>query len=469
MQPKEASSSSASSTSSTGASGGTDGDATGSNSADQEQQSHEQQLVTELADAMLAKLVRVGALDVGRISQHLRDILLKNNQTTTTSSTTTGRGGSSSSSSARSPGVVEKENIHNASRSPTTSSTTTGPNQEPQGVGASAIGLSSSPSLPGSSSTSSGHQKKNQQQQQQKNVQSPHQQAVASGSAGAMGSLLTCLVQEAQRFNSLLLLMKRSLADLQRAVGGIIVMSAELDSMFLDLSRHKVPQIWQKIAYPTCKKLQSWFTDFLQRIDFFRKWIQQAKSKIPAAFWVTAFFFPQGFLTSVLQAFSRLHHVSVDTLQFKFTPGEFSDPDALPPAELAAIASSLSDGILVYGMFLEGAQWDFSQLILADQDPGVMFTPSPCIQFVPTVAKGHQGGNINPSSGDTTDGGIEQDLYDDIFYHYECPLYKTPSRAGTLSTTGLSSNFIIAIKLDTNQKPNYWVLRGVALLTMLAD
>lgn len=49
------------------------------------------------------------------------------------------------------------------------------------------------------------------------------------------------------------------------------------------------------------------------------------------------------------------------------------------------------------------------------------------------------------------------------------PLYKTITRAGTLSTTGHSTNFIIDIHCPTKRKPDYWVLNGTALFCALAE
>ena len=52
---------------------------------------------------------------------------------------------------------------------------------------------------------------------------------------------------------------------------------------------------------------------------------------------------------------------------------------------------------------------------------------------------------------------------------HECPLYKTATRAGVLSTTGASSNFVVAVDIPTDRNPDYWVSMGAAMLCALAD
>jgi len=246
---------------------------------------------------------------------------------------------------------------------------------------------------------------------------------------GYIDSLQVCLSQEVERFNRILSVQRKTLAELKRAIKGEVVMSVELDKMYQSLLNNQVPLLWQKVSYPSLKSLSSWFDDLIKRVEFFNNWLNKGK---PKGFWLSAFFFPQGFLTSVLQNFARKYKTPIDILGFAFEFLEFT--------EVERIQSAPEDGCYIYGLFAEGCRFDLKHGRLEDSRPGEMFTDAPVIYFNPTE-------NYIPDP-----------------YDYSMPVYKTTVRAGTLSTTGHSTNFIIYIDIPTKQKPEYWTLNGAALI-----
>lgn len=101
-------------------------------------------------------------------------------------------------------------------------------------------------------------------------------------------------------------------------------------------------------------------------------------------------------------------------------------------------------GVNVHGIFIEAAYWNSSQGGLCDAKEGELYSKLPAIRFIPslTIERGNR---------------------------YEAPLYKTQDRSGTLSTTGHSTNFILAILLESNLSPDFWILRGTALVSGVTE
>jgi len=114
---------------------------------------------------------------------------------------------------------------------------------------------------------------------------------------GLLTSLTTVLLLEMEKFNRLLNVMKSSLIDLDKAIHGFIVMSETLDSMYVSLQNGRVPDNWTKVGYNSLKPLGPWHTDLLLRVEMFRLWLEDGQ---PNAYWLSGFFFPQGFMTGCL-------------------------------------------------------------------------------------------------------------------------------------------------------------------------
>jgi dynein heavy chain len=191
--------------------------------------------------------------------------------------------------------------------------------------------------------------------------------------------LSTVFFQEVDRFNVLLAIITDSLEKLMAAVSGTIIMSAVLDDVYFKLYNNQVPKLWSANAYPSLKPLKSWVKDLRNRIEFFKTWVIQGKPD-PERYKLPYFFFPQGFLTGVLQTYARDNKIPIDTLKFEF---RVYDPDKDTSKE-----DPLEPGsIVVSGLFLEGARWDRKRRSLLDQFDGELYDEMLPIAFIPKEVK----------------------------------------------------------------------------------
>ncbi|XP_013412698.1 dynein heavy chain 2, axonemal [Lingula anatina] len=237
------------------------------------------------------------------------------------------------------------------------------------------------------------------------------------------------LLQEIERYNALLDTIRTSLIALEKAIQGLVVMSSELEDIFQCMFDGRVPPSWEN-AYPSMKLLGSWTRDLMQRVEQFEKWATTAHP--PVIFWMSGFTFPTGFLTAVLQTSARYHNVSVDSLSWEFTVMTVDDSN---------ITGAPKDGVLIRGLFLQGAGWDKKNACLIEAEPMQLVCPIPTIHFKPVENKKKSGKGL-----------------------YQCPCYYYPNRAGR---TGRAS-FVVAVDLKCGEKSSdHWVKRGTALLMSL--
>jgi dynein heavy chain len=253
---------------------------------------------------------------------------------------------------------------------------------------------------------------------------------------GILPSLTTVLVQEVDRFNKLVKVIKATLMELRRAIAGEVVLSADLEKMYNDFLYGKVPLLWSKVGYPCLKPLSSWYPDFLARMAFLRTWMQNGN---PASYWISGFFFPQGFLTGVLQTHSRRFAIPIDEVAFQ---------THVQTVEHTELHSAADTGVYIHGVYIEGCRWDGDNGSLAESAKAVLYQAMPAVHL-DCVHKS------------------EVQASEEI---YAAPLYKTSLRQGVLSTTGLSTNHVMNVDLPSlSHDPAHWIHRGVALLCMLND
>nr|XP_033183004.1 dynein heavy chain 6, axonemal [Bombus vancouverensis nearcticus] len=272
-------------------------------------------------------------------------------------------------------------------------------------------------------------------------------------SMGRLPSLSTVLVHEVDRYNILLKKIHISIENLQRAIKGFVVMSEELENVFVALVNNQVPQMWHNVnVYPSLKTLGSWIRNLELRIDFIQIWLIDIK---PISFWISGLSFPQGFLTGMLQTCARKYNIPIDHLKLDFIATKVVlDQEDIEiehkkaEKEVIQVYKNLQvpeDGVLIHGLFIDAGRWDFGSMLLVDANIGEMNPSLPVL-------------HINP---------VLELPKDDS--RYVCPLYKTAVRAGVLSTTGHSTNFVVAVLLASEKEQSYWILKGTALLIEIVN
>mmetsp|Transcript_19706 Transcript_19706/g.49973 ORF Transcript_19706/g.49973 Transcript_19706/m.49973 type:complete len:113 (-) Transcript_19706:71-409(-) len=108
-------------------------------------------------------------------------------------------------------------------------------------------------------------------------------------------------------------------------------------------------------------------------------------------------------------------------------------------------------GANLHGLYIMGCGWDHKDGSLRESTKDILFESMPVIWLEPI------------DISDVNSRVKERNLY-------QCPIYKTSERKGTLSTTGHSTNFVKYFPLNQpGMDTAHWISRGVAMLCMLDD
>uniref|UniRef100_A0A7S0KGM2 Dynein heavy chain n=1 Tax=Micromonas pusilla TaxID=38833 RepID=A0A7S0KGM2_MICPS len=246
-------------------------------------------------------------------------------------------------------------------------------------------------------------------------------------------SMNTVLTQECIRYNNLIVVMRRTLQESLKALKGLVVMTDELEAVTDSIFDNQVPDAWASKAYPSLKPLSSWVLDLLERIKFIDGWIDNGP---PPVYWISGLFFPQAFLTGTLQNYARKNGFAIDSIQWNFVVQDTKtyENTKQPP----------ENGCYITGFFLEGARWDYDTHLLTESRPKELYTDFPLMWLEPCKDR------VAPTTG-----------------VYNCPAYKTLTRAGVLSTTGHSTNFVMYLEVPTDKSESHWINSSVALFTAL--
>jgi len=233
------------------------------------------------------------------------------------------------------------------------------------------------------------------------------------------------LLQELERFNTLLDVMHTSLFNLKRALLGEIGMSSELDELSNCLLNGFLPPMWAKLAPQTLKNLVNWMEHFDKRYKQYKFWIEEEE---PKAIWLSGLHIPESYLTALVQTTCRAKNWALDKSTLYTIVTKHKDA--------REIKKRLEHGTYIHGLYLEGAKWNSDRDCLDYQDPMELIVEMPLIQIVPVEAnKLKLRGTI------------------------KTPVYVTQDRRNAMG-----NGLVFEADLKTDRHISHWVLQGVCMV-----
>lgn len=212
------------------------------------------------------------------------------------------------------------------------------------------------------------------------------------------------------------------------AIDGTIIMSPELADCIKSMFDLRVPKNFlydpsgAEISWlnPT---LSGWLASLQNRHYQLATWLGKGSMERPISYWLTGFFNPQGFLTSVRQEITRAHRIDSWALDAVEQRADVADPRNTIIADDAKIEgkniAEPQEGVWIHGLYLEGAAWSRSQRYLEDQKGKELYCAFPNIKVYADCPAADQ--NKGPGAPKTNKGQDEKSMY-------PCPVYKYTMR-----------------------------------------
>ena len=228
-------------------------------------------------------------------------------------------------------------------------------------------------------------------------------------------------LQECERMNHLVFEIGRSLRELDAGLRGDLSMSGPMEALMNSIYGNRVPESWERLAYPSLAPLSVWLINMIDRHKQLTDWT--ADMCTPKVTWLAGLFNPQAFLTAVMQVTARKNEWPLDKVTTTV------DVTKKGPEE---IEGATRDGAYIHGLFVDGARWDAANSCLDDAFMKELYPRLPVVLVRATPSDKQEAKDI-----------------------YPCPVYKTQQRGPT---------FVFTAGLKTKAPAAKWIMAGVALI-----
>jgi dynein heavy chain len=267
--------------------------------------------------------------------------------------------------------------------------------------------------------------------------------------------VLYFLIQEADRYNSLLRLIKSHLLQLDNSLKGNTILTPDLERDINSIYEDKVPYQWLLSGYISTKPFTSFINDISARVEFFYNWLTHG-TPLNNHYILSYFCNPNGFITTIRQkyAMDTGNNFYQVTLEFKVIDEETK---IIP-----------KNGYMIKGIIIEGGIWDKKQGGLRDEYVQELYNPLPILLISPIRQLDEQTSVITNAIASGM-GPLKHTF----------PLYYIPIRGTYLTRPSYVMDINLSISRDKDKESNaektdaeyiaHWVKKGTCLLLSKND
>ena len=313
----------------------------------------------------------------------------------------------------------------------------------------------------------------------------------------SLSPIAAVALQEAAALNELLSEVRRSLAELQRALAGQSAWSPAAEALARSLAAREVPPAWMALSGPTLRPLEGWLDRTASWAAQLVEWLRGGSggngggsaanngndagdvaaesaphpaSVPPRVVWLPGLSSPRAFLTAVTQAAARRNGWPLDATSLVVEPvkrgGVGGVSDAAAAAAAAFVPSGFSssssssalsslppppkDCVYLCGLAIEGGRWDERAGCLDDPRPRELLSRLPLLVARPMPAdRAAAMLSTSPSSSGSSSGSSSTSNY------FACPVYATAARFRQEVAT-------LHLRLPARSQASKWTLAGTA-------
>lgn len=230
------------------------------------------------------------------------------------------------------------------------------------------------------------------------------------------------LLQEMSRYNALIERIHSSTAKIAHFLRTGKPMPHSLEVIYASLAVGQVPE--EFTGYPWNHPVGEWVRNFKARLEYVLNWLKKGETK---TYWLRAFIYPKGLLSSLLIASSQKSGEEIESIALAM--------QLTPYTKLEDIPEPNPHAYYLNGLYMVNAKYNEETKALDDINEEVKGVKCKELPLVLAVATAEE--------KEKTEA-------------FECPVYYLPKR---MSKVGKFENALMKVECPTSAAKDYWIMK----------